>query len=56
LGNSINPTYFRAATVYARKISVREGLVRLSGVHRGKIAKIDNGYIIIEEQWFSKNP
>ncbi|HEX69609.1 MAG TPA: hypothetical protein ENG10_04875 [Candidatus Bathyarchaeota archaeon] len=47
---------FKAATAFARKITFK-GLVILSGSHRGQMATLDNGYIIIDRlgrQWFPK--
>jgi hypothetical protein len=46
--------HFHAAVVYARKIDVNNKLVRVWGVHRGQMAKLDDGYIVIEEEWFPK--
>jgi len=47
-----NVVNFRAATVYARKIQVSPKVVMLSGAHRGSMAACDNGYLIIEQEWF----
>lgn len=46
--------HFRAATAIARKIQLYDQLVKSSGAHRGQMAKLDNGYLIIEKAWFSK--
>jgi hypothetical protein len=46
---------FLAATAFARKIDVKKNrFVILTGSHRGQLAKIDNGWIIIEQEWFAK--
>jgi hypothetical protein len=46
--------HFHAAVAYARKIDVSNKLVRIWGVHRGQMAKLDDGFLIIEEEWFPK--
>ena len=46
--------WFSSATVYARKIDVYHKLVAFTGVHRGQMAKLETGYLIIEKQWFPK--
>lgn len=45
---------FSAATAFARKIDVKDRLVVLTGCDRGQIAKIDSGWIIIDQAWFAK--
>jgi hypothetical protein len=45
---------FHTAVVYARKIDVSNKLIRVWGVHRGQMAKLDTGYLVIEEKWFPK--
>lgn len=42
---------FITAVVYARKIQLLDRLVRLTGGHRGQVAKLDLGYIVIEKEW-----
>lgn len=44
--------WFSSGTIYARKIDVNTKLISFTGVHRGKMAKVDTGYLIIEKQWF----
>ena len=46
------PTHFRSATVYARKIEIGKKIIRLTGNHRGSYALCDNGYLVIEQAWF----
>ena len=46
--------HFHTAVVYARKIDLSNKLVRVWGVHRGQMAKLDDGFLIIEEEWFPK--
>ncbi len=46
--------HFKLATVYARKIDVKKELVRLTGGHRGRVARVEKGYIIIEKRWYPK--
>lgn len=45
---------FSAALVYARKIDVSPKVVTAFNVHRGRMAKLDTGFLIIEQQWFPK--
>jgi hypothetical protein len=45
---------FAASTAFARKIDVQDKLVTLTGGHRGRLAKIDSGWIIIDQAWFAK--
>jgi hypothetical protein len=45
-------TYFETATVYAGKINIMPRLVRLTGGHRGQMAKLDLGYLIVEKKWY----
>lgn len=47
--------YFEAATIYAREIEVKKKPIRLTGGHRGQMAKAKNGYIVIEKRWYSKS-
>jgi hypothetical protein len=50
-GTKIN---FGAAVVFARKIDMAKKLVALTGAHRGMRANLDRGWLIIEQQWYSK--
>lgn len=50
--NDSNIIYFASATAYARKISILPRLVRLTGGHRGQMAKLELGYLIIEKRWY----
>ena len=52
ISNNTEPVHFRTATVYARKIEMGKQLVVLTGTHRGRFAKCDNGFLIIEQAWF----
>jgi hypothetical protein len=45
---------FLAATAYARKIDVKPKIVTLTSSHRGRMATIDSGWIIIDQEWFAK--
>lgn len=45
---------FAAATAYARKIDIKDKLVKLTSSHRGQVATIDNGWIIIDQEWYAK--
>ena len=45
---------FSAATAFARKIDVKPRLVVLTSSDRGQLAKIDSGWIIIDQEWFAK--
>ena len=49
-----NKIHFAAAVVYARKIVVHPKIISFTKVHRGQMAKLDYGYLIIEEKWFLK--
>jgi len=48
------PIKFQAAIVYARKITPGRGLVRAWSVHRAQWAKLDTGFLVIEQEWFPK--
>ncbi|MHB2036160.1 MAG: hypothetical protein ACYCPW_05390 [Nitrososphaerales archaeon] len=43
---------FTTATVYARKIALSPKLVRLTGGHKGQMAKLDLGYLVVEKEWY----
>lgn len=46
---------FTAATAFARKIVHNEKkVVSLTGNHRGTVATIDLGWIIIDQKWYTK--
>jgi hypothetical protein len=45
---------FLAATAFARKIDVKDKVIVLTSRDRGQIAKIDSGWIIIDQEWFAK--
>jgi hypothetical protein len=45
---------FSAATAFARKIDVKDRIVVLTSRDRGQVAKIDSGWIIIDQEWFAK--
>ena len=40
--------------VYARKIDIKPKIVNAFNVHRGSMASLDTGFLIIEEEWFPK--
>lgn len=42
---------FVGATAYARKIDKKSYTVKLTGGHRGQVAKMSKGYIVIEREW-----
>ncbi|MBI2183583.1 MAG: hypothetical protein HYU39_01340 [Thaumarchaeota archaeon] len=44
---------FTSAVAYARKIEVAPRLVTLTGGHRGRMAKMELGYVIVEKKWYS---
>ena len=46
--------YFTKATAFARDIDLKPKLVKLSGSHRGKMADLEDGYIIIRKSWYIK--
>ena len=48
-GTKVN---FDAAVVFARKIDVSRKPIALTGSHRGVRAKVDMGWLIIEQRWF----
>lgn len=51
------PRYdFLAAVAYAKKIWLYEWKVAYGGAHRGKMAKLDEGYFIIERFWRTPKP
>jgi len=45
--------YFAAATVYAERIKLKDKKVQISGAHRGYMAVLDNGFLIIDQKWYS---
>jgi hypothetical protein len=45
---------FLAATAFARNIEKKDKVIVLTGSHRGQLAKMDKGWIIIEQEWFAK--
>lgn len=46
---------FDAATAFARKITKGKKVIQLTKAHRGQTASIDNGYILIDRKWRSKD-
>jgi len=34
---------------------MKEKRIQISGAHRGVMATLDNGWIIIEKQWYSRS-
>jgi len=45
---------FLSASAFARKIYVRKNPIAFSSSHRGQFATIDDGYLIIDQAWYSK--
>lgn len=45
--------YFAAATVYAERINRKKKKVQISGAHRGYMAVLDNGHMLIDQKWYS---
>jgi len=46
--------HFETATAYARKIDVPPKLVRLTGGHRGRMARLRFGYLVIDKKWYPR--
>lgn len=44
---------FAAATAYAERIKKKERKIQISKAHRGYMATLDNGWIIIDQKWYS---
>ena len=47
--------FFAAAVACAERIKMKEKRIQISGAHRGVMATLDNGWIIIEKQWYSRS-
>ena len=47
--------HFVAAAVYARDINKKDRLVTFSSSHRCQYAKVDDGYLLIEQEWHVKS-
>lgn len=45
--------FFAAATAFAERIDRKDKRVQISGAHRGFVATLDNGFIIIDQRWYS---
>ncbi|MFB0514101.1 MAG: hypothetical protein ACETVQ_00840 [Candidatus Bathyarchaeia archaeon] len=45
--------YFAAATAFAERINVKKKRIQLTKAHRGYMATLDNGYILIDRKWYS---
>jgi len=45
--------YFAAATAFAERINLKKKKVQISETHRGVSATLDNGYMIIDQKWYS---
>lgn len=45
---------FLAASAFARNIDVKKRLVAFSSSHRGQVATLDDGWIIIDQAWYAK--
>lgn len=45
--------FFAAATAFAERIKPKKRKVQISAAHRGYVATLDNGFIIIEQKWYS---
>lgn len=44
---------FAAASIFAEKFIVGKKKVRLTQTHRGHKALADNGWLIIDKQWYA---
>ena len=42
---------FRSATAFVRKIILGKKIIQLSKTHRGRTASMDDGWLIIDQQW-----
>jgi hypothetical protein len=45
---------FSAATAFARKIDKKDKIIVLTSRDRGQMAKLDSGWIVIDQEWFAK--
>ena len=45
--------YFAVATAFAKKIFVKPKLIQLTKAHRGTVATLDNGWLLIDKKWYS---
>lgn len=45
--------YFAAATAFAERIKQKKKKVQISRAHRGYMATLDNGFLIIDQKWYS---
>ena len=45
--------YFASATAFAERINVKKKRIQITKTHRGYMATLDNGLIIIEKKWYS---
>jgi hypothetical protein len=45
---------FLSASAFARKINVKKNPIAFSSSHRGQFATIDDGYLIIDQEWYPK--
>jgi hypothetical protein len=46
---------FAAATAFAERIDKKDKRVHVSGAHRGVVATMDNGFLIIDQKWYSRS-
>ena len=45
--------YFASATAFAERIGVKKKKIQLTKAHRGCMATLDNGFILIDRKWYS---
>jgi hypothetical protein len=45
---------FLSASAFARKIDVKKKTVAFSSSHRGQVATLDDGWLIIDRAWYPK--
>lgn len=45
--------HFAAATAFAERIELKKRKLQISKAHRGYMATLDNGWILIDQKWYS---
>jgi len=45
--------FFAAATAFAEHIIKKDKKIPITKTHRGYMATLDNGYLIIDKKWYS---
>jgi hypothetical protein len=46
--------HFTSAVVYARSIEKKDKPVKGSSSHRTQMAKVETGYLLIDQEWYVK--